>query len=55
VEEDECEWGWNDESFGFIECGGVPTETVNVPPGKPMGVCASHAEEIRSIWPELNG
>jgi hypothetical protein len=55
MEADECEWGWSDESFGFIECMDPSTDMVNIPPGKPIKVCASHARGIRSIWPELNG
>lgn len=55
MEADECVWGWSDKLLGLIDCWDVPTETVVVPPGKPIRVCATHAEEIRSIWPKLNG
>jgi hypothetical protein len=53
-EDDICEDGWSDESFGFDECGAPATDTVFVFPGRPMRVCSYHSEIVRRLFPELN-
>lgn len=50
METDElCEWGYGDESFGFIECYSPAVEAVVfIGNSKRILVCAPHAAELRA-------